>query len=363
MEGKPSEKSFNTDWVEPTRAMTSSSSPPSYQVLTDHDVATWRENGYCLVNDVVPNELLERVLVASAEVFPPPLTEAASKVTDFGSGLLRFPSRYDCVNELAVNPRILSAVAQLLGEPDAMDLRLTQTEVWPKYGRTDSFTPDFKDNSDQRMHCDFTSHTLTHPPAWHEPDAVEIIIYLSSVEDCEGATAVVPRLEDSDPAYQYPIDQMPGMGLLDYYNNREICEAYLQEADPKVAEYRTQLYAREKKVRYRLGTVLFYRHDTWHRGTPLKPGCLRVVVNMTFKRASSDSICQMHMGWAWELHHRNIQMIIVTISVEQRTVLGFPRPGHRYWNKHTLLGVAARYAPLGFDMKPYIDAYLETQKA
>ena len=139
MEGKPSEKSFNTDWVEPTRAMTSSSSPPSYQVLTDHDVATWRENGYCLVNDVVPNELLERVLVASAEVFPPPLTEAASKVTDFGSGLLRFPSRYDCVNELAVNPRILSAVAQLLGEPDAMDLRLTQTEVWPKYGRTGTF--------------------------------------------------------------------------------------------------------------------------------------------------------------------------------------------------------------------------------
>ena len=345
----------SVEWVEPTSARQEAASTA---VLTDQDVSTWRENGYCLVNDVLPEELLERVLAASREVFPAPLSEAAAQITDFGCGQLRFPSRYDCVNQLALHPRLLAAAAQLLGEPDAMDLRLTQTEIWPKYGRTSTSEKDFKDNADQRMHCDFTSHTLTHPPPWYSPDAVEIIIYLSTVEECDGATAVVPRSGSNDPAYQYPIYQMPGMGLLDYYNNRQICEAYLQRVDPDVAQFRaTHLYSREKKVKYQFGTVLFYRHDTWHRGTELKRGCLRMVVNMTYKRSSADSICNMHQGWAWELHHRNIQMMMATISVEQRTVLGFPKPGHHYWNEQTLLALAARYGALGFDMKPYIDAY------
>jgi hypothetical protein len=35
----------------------------------------------------------------------------------------------------------------------------------------------------------------------------------------------------------------------------------------------------------------------------------------------------------------------------QLTVLGFPRPGHPYWNAETLRGVAARYPSL--DMAPW----------
>ena len=41
-----------------------------------------------------------------------------------------------------------------------------------------------------------------------------------------------------------------------------------------------------------------------------------------------------------------------------RELLGFPPPGHPYWNRETLAGVAARYP--GMDMRPYRDACRET---
>jgi hypothetical protein len=35
--------------------------------------------------------------------------------------------------------------------------------------------------------------------------------------------------------------------------------------------------------------------------------------------------------------------------------LGFPPPGHPYWNEATLVGVAARYP--GLDLKPWRSAF------
>ena len=88
---------------------------------------------------------------------------------------------------------------------------------------------------------------------------------------------------------------MPGFGTTEWKNNRKVAEAYLREVAPEVAQYRAEhLYPREKRVRYRFGTVLFYRQDTWHRGTELKPGCLRVVVNMTYRKAIAEWIRLKH---------------------------------------------------------------------
>jgi hypothetical protein len=49
-------------------------------------------------------------------------------------------------------------------------------------------------------------------------------------------------------------------------------------------------------------------------------------------------------GMAW---HRFVRHA----SLRQLTVLGFPEPGHPYWNEETLLGVGARYPSL--DMTPW----------
>ena len=40
-------------------------------------------------------------------------------------------------------------------------------------------------------------------------------------------------------------------------------------------------------------------------------------------------------------------------SVFERTLIGFPPPGHAFWTPETLAGVIARYGPFGFDSTPY----------
>lgn len=128
---------------------------------------------------------------------------------------------------------------------------------------------------------------------------MEVIIYLSSVEECGAATAVVPREGPDDPAYAWPIVRTPGVAGLDYVNDRSRAEAYLTEVAPAVARFREEhLYPREVLARYRFGSVLLYRHDTWHRGTPLIDGRLRLVHNLTFKKAGADWVNVLHPGWS-----------------------------------------------------------------
>ena len=79
---------------------------------------------------------------------------------------------------------------------------------------------------------------------------------------------------------------------------------------------------------------------------------------MTFRKAIADWISTQHIGWAWAMMRKGLPMerLIANASVEQRCLLGFPKPGHPYWTDQTLLAVAARYEKIGMDMQPYIDA-------
>src|SRR5262249_50260951 len=124
----------------------------------------------------------------------------------------------------------------------------------------------------------------------------------------------------------------------------------------EVARWRAEhLYPREVSADYRMGTALFYRHDTWHRGTPLAPGALRLALNVTFRNAESEWNSTLSRGWSWAMYRPSFLMerLIARASVEQRCVLGFPRPGHGYWTQETIAAVRARYGPLGIDMTPY----------
>lgn len=332
------------NWIEPTICENGR--------LAAMDVERWKEEGYCLVDGLLPIEILHEVFSDASSRFPAPGSVEAKAVTEFGGGL-SFPCTYSSVNSVALHANLQRAVSQLLSiEPS--EIRLSQCEVWPKYGNK-STAPG--SNSDQRMHCDFPNHTLLCPPVWEEPEAVEMIIYLSEVKECMGATAVVSRLGPEDPAYQYPTTAMPGFGNLEWVNNRDAAEKYLTEMEPKVAAFRaTHLYPRERHVRYHFGTALLYRHDTWHRGTELAPDCLRIVMNLTFRKSTSEWISTLHTGWAWAMYREGLQMerLVATATVNQRCLMGFPKPGHPYWTERTLMAVYCRYGPLGFDMTPYV---------
>ena len=311
--------------------------------------------GWTLVSGLFEDALIAALRAAAAERFPAPGTDAASQTTDFGSDLV-FPSNIAELNTLTLHPRLLGAVSSLLGKSVA-DLRLSQSDLWPKYGRSEK-SAGALDNMDQRIHVDYPNHTLVHPTEWHRPEAVEMIVYLSDVDDCGGPTAVVPRESAEDPAYRWPIVDSPGIADLDYLNDRARAEAYFAAERPALADWRAMLYERERYAAFKPGDVLFYRHDTWHGGTPMKPGTLRLVQNLTFRRADCEWISTLHVGWAWKAYRRDkfLERLIATASLEQRAVLGFPQPDSDYWSAATIAAVEARHGVFGMDMTPYREA-------
>ncbi|MGI9595577.1 MAG: phytanoyl-CoA dioxygenase family protein [Acidimicrobiales bacterium] len=321
-------------------------------VLHDSQVQSWRANGFAFVDGLFSPELIDTLRTEATARFAAPGTSEAAEVSDFGNALT-FPADLPAFNEVTLHPRLLTAIGQLLGRPVA-DLRLTQSDLWPKYGRTER-TGGVYDNQDQRIHIDYPNHTLVHPAPWDRPEVVELILYLSDHRHCGGSTAVVPRTGPDDPAYRWPIVDSPGIGDLDWVNDRSSAERYLAERRPDIADWRRQLYERERLVAFQPGSVLFYRHDTWHRGTPLVPGGFRLAHNMTYRRADCEWINTLHRGWSWKMYRKDklMERLIAGLQVDQRTVLGFPEPGSTYWSAETLDGVEARYGPLGMDMTPY----------
>ena len=340
-------------WLRPTPAL--SANGPGERVLTTEQERSWRDQGFALVDGVFPEDLVARARAEAGARFPAAASPESESITDFGSeDALAFPADVDAVNVLTLHPRILHAVAQLLAEEPG-GLRLTQSDCWAKYGRKTRSGGD-RDNTDQRIHADYPNHTLTHPPRWEAPEAVEILLYLDDVETCEGATGVVPRRGEDDPAYEWPMVNLPGVGSIAWQNDRTATEESLRSDFPEIARFRQDhLYAREAQARYQVGTVLFYRHDTWHRGRPLREGTRRLAQNMTFRKASSEWISVLQPGWAWAMYRPSqvMEKLIANASVEQRCVLGFPAPGNPYWTQETVDAVGARYGPLGIDMEPY----------
>lgn len=321
--------------------------------LSERQVTQWRESGYTLVQGLIDPHDLQELLALADETFPKPGTEAAASITDFGSnGAWVFPSGHRIFNEITLNPQLLQAIASLL-DVDVERLRLTQSDLWPKYGRVEKVSS--QDNMDQRIHVDYPNHSLVHPPEWNHPEAVELIVYYSDARDCGGETAVVPRTGRDDVAYRWPIIDSPGIGALPFINDRASAEAALKGSHPEMFNFRAQLYDREAYVDFRQGDILLYRHDTWHRGTPLKPGTRRLAQNMTFRVADAEWVSTLHPGWSWSAYRPSqfLEKWIATCSVLQRTVMGFPAPGNAYWTEATLAAVVARYGSLGFDPTPY----------
>ena len=338
-------------WIEPGLACETLGGDG--EVLSFDQVKEWRERGFTLVDGVVPDALLSSARVIADEFFVSQGSEGS--VRDFGSnGRMEFPTGHAPIDALTLHPRILSAVAQLLSV-DIRELRLTQSDVWAKYGHAEK-NGDDRSNDDQRIHMDYPNHYLTHPPAWDRPEAVEMILYLDDVLTCGGATALVGREGQDDPAYATPYVAMPGVGSLAWINDRAAAEAELAKRVPDVAAFRrTHLYPREARARFTCGTILFYRHDLWHRGTWLKPGTRRMAQNLTFCRAGADWIHVLQPGAAWRMYRANqsTEILIARSSVDQRCVLGFPPPGHSHWTPERVEAVRARYGPLGMDMTPY----------
>lgn len=89
-----------------------------------------------------------------------------------------------------------------------------------------------------------------------------------------------------------------GFGKYPWINDKELTEEYFwTHAEKDVYEFRQKLYAREKFVKFNKGSVLFYRHDVWHRGRPILINHQRIVCNMVFKKSNNDRVNHWNPGF------------------------------------------------------------------
>ncbi|MFT5223569.1 MAG: ectoine hydroxylase-related dioxygenase (phytanoyl-CoA dioxygenase family) [Glaciecola sp.] len=175
---------------------------------------------------------------------------------------------------------------------------------------------------DQDLHTDFTNHSL----AWAPSDYLAGMIYYTDVTPENGPTRAVSWRHTVDTP-MVPRDRT-------------------REEDPALYEHEVALTAPA-------GTLLLYTMRTFHRGSAMTgEGVHRFNHHFCHRTANVE-----HMGWsAWPVSGKHPEMarLMQMCNVEQRTAMGFPRPGSTYWTAEALDGVAARYPEM--DVSPYREA-------
>jgi hypothetical protein len=345
------------DWVLPSPCR--AGLPP----LTAEQIHSWRNQGFCVVDGLLPARLCEQAVleieeheaahpgtrtsmlshVRSTPQVVPTLQQQPSRPTspfDFSNPErdtpMEFPSVCPSINHITLHRRVASACRQLLGHAqDAVgSLRLLQSQLLsrtgPDLGVVGSCPDDmFSNIFGQRIHADYPNNTLLAPPAFGStPEAVQILLYLSDVEEVGGSTAVVGCQGIGDEAY-HPSrgEELVRAGQLGipphiWTNDREQTEALVRETHPELAAFRERLYAREKLVKYSRGTALLYRMDLWHRGTRCFSGVMRRTMQLAYRDADAEWCTSWHRGWGRSMYDPcwTFESLLARASVEQRAV-------------------------------------------
>lgn len=291
--------------------------------LTDSK-RVWDTAGWCVIADLIPPDDLAAAQRVLPDLFPTAEDFAANAHPDRNAAFRNerdaprpeFPFERGALNRVVMHDAMID-LAQMLLETD--DVRLYQAMANAKYS-------DAARDYDQLLHVDYANHTLVVP----RPDAgyqhLETFVYLTDITPETAATRFVSR----EHTVGIPVER-----------------TYLHPD-----EY-AHLYAREESAAGPAGSVLVYRPDVYHRGVSLTAKrAARFMLAVAFKPVATDWIGYHALparaeDMAWHRFMRHA-------TERQLTVLGFPRPGDKYWTPDTLAGVAARYPSL--DMTPWREA-------
>ena len=290
-------------------------------VLGGAQQAQWEEEGWCLVQGLLPAAAVAAARAALPALFPTAEEFAADTDpernqpfrVDSHRVMPRFPFDDGALNDLVVHDRMIDLAEQLLGIGDP---RLYQAMLSAKYSGAAL-------SDEQLLHADFANHTLVVPR--HEPgyQQLETFVYLSDVTPETAATRMVSRRLTAG----IPVER-----------------TYLSP------DAYADIYAAEVPASGPAGSVLAYRPDVYHRGVRMTaPRAARFMLHVSYKPAATDWLGSFGLPNAGEdmAWHR----FVPRASERQLTVLGFPPPGHPYWTAQTLAGVAARYPLL--DLSPW----------
>jgi hypothetical protein len=304
----------------------------------DDDVAAWHDDGWVLIEGLVPTDEVDAATRDLREMFPtadeyhadpageqerrlghPAEPKAVYTWPDDGPGFrpeqhrwqARFPFPLGALNRLCVHPAIVDFAERAL---QTRDLRLYQALASAKYaGET---------NYEQPMHTDRNHSWLPArnvAPWWH----LETFLYLSDVDVGNAPTHLV--------------------ALPDALGRSTTVPLVMPKGDP-------ELYAAEQPAPGGRGSLLAYRTDVFHRGVDLTaPGTARFILGLGFKVAGQDwigyhtqqsnSTSAAWVGFAEESTPRELELF------------GWPPPGHPIWDEQLLDATAERYPDL--DLEPW----------
>ena len=75
-------------------------------------------------------------------------------------------------------------------------------------------------------------------------------------------------------------------------------------------------------------------------------------MNLLWKKRDCFWINNWNQGWTRKMYYGFIEKFFIELNPEQRSVLGIPEPGHKYWNKKNIQYLNDRYP--GIDLEPYL---------
>jgi ectoine hydroxylase-related dioxygenase (phytanoyl-CoA dioxygenase family) len=294
-------------------------------------VAHFDRHGWVLVPSLVPAEDIAAAHDALFSIYPTPEEVAAGERTDRTApyldvagddaerrfrpdqftGLRPGPTGEPTLDVLALHPRILDLVEALLAPHD---VRLYQADTFAKYTGAGTYQ--------QPLHMDETNHTLLPPRLDGRFRQVQLFLYLSDVTEARGATRVVSRTLTAGIPHDQLYFHRAGAVRLDEHEVAAVGPA---------------------------GSVLAYSADTVHRGSAMtEPGAGRFFYNLGFRPAGADWVGAL--PWP-RLGTPAMKRWIEALDVRQLVALGFPAPGHEYWDDETRAATAARYP--GLDLSPF----------
>jgi ectoine hydroxylase-related dioxygenase (phytanoyl-CoA dioxygenase family) len=175
---------------------------------------------------------------------------------------------------------------------------------------------------DQPMHVDYANHTLAYPPAVPAYWQTTYLLYYTDVDEGSAPTAVCSKTHYPDDLL-WPAMHTPGE--------------------------RPELYSHEVLATVPAGSLLAYSVRTYHRGTTFTRESARVAQFISYAPAGCPWVGIV--GWSEQAIRSDFRSWIEQATLAERSLLGFPPPGDRYWTDETLAGVSARYP--GMDMSPY----------
>jgi hypothetical protein len=286
--------------------------------ITDAQIEQYLAHGYAIVPDFLTSVELGTARQNMLRYFPT-AEELAAAPERYGGVLddpehlqIEFPFAGDALNNIATHPELIAFVERILGERDVL---LSQAAIWAKYAGTGDF--------DQGMHLDYQGNSLVVPRDDGAFRQVNMILYYTDVTADLGPTCVVSKRRTKDTPLWPPFRT--------------------RKKDP-------QIYKQETPVIVSAGALLIFGMTTFHRASAMTADFGHRFSQHLVYRAGRHNFQGYHQ-WSHFGERAEMQNFIEIAKPRQREVLGFPHPGHEYWNGETIAAVALRYPKL--DMAPY----------